>query len=327
MGALGMAVILWVGGARTIEGRFDKAGMLAFFSYLVMLTWPMMTFGFVISMIQRGAAGVDRLAEVFAEREEAAGDSAGRIVGAIEAKGLGFAHGEARILDGISIRVPAGTTLGIVGPTGSGKSTLVSLLPRLRDPPKGALFVDGRDVHDIPLGELRAAIAFVPQEAFLFSTTIRENVAFARPDAPQPVLEAAARDACLERDLEGFPDGMETVVGERGVTLSGGQKQRVALARALVADAPILVLDDALSAVDAETEAAILESLRRVRAGRTVLVVAHRISAVRDADKILYLEGGRVAEEGTHAELLAKGGAYARLARTQEIEAEIEAIE
>jgi ATP-binding cassette subfamily B protein len=240
---------------------------------------------------------------------------------------LRFAYNGQPVLADISFELPAGRTLGIVGPTGSGKTTLISLLARLYDPPRGTVFLDGRDIHDIPLKELRGAIALVPQEAFLFSASIRENVLFGRPGAPDTELLQAIEDARLAGDLTQFPNGIDTIVGERGVTLSGGQKQRTTLARAIATDAPILVLDDALSAVDSETETAILDSLRRVRRDRTAIIVAHRVSAVRDADHILVLRDGRAIEEGSHEELLDLGGEYARLARAQALEEEIEAMD
>jgi ATP-binding cassette subfamily B multidrug efflux pump len=324
-GWVGLAVILLVGGRQVAEGSFDRGGLLLFQSYQLMLTWPMMAFGWVFGLFQRGAAGLDRIREVLGEpREPEAGVALPEVRGAIAFRGLTFGYGGAPVLRDVELDVPAGSTLGIVGPTASGKSTLVSLLPRLYDPPPATLFLDGRDVRELPLAQLRAAIAFVPQEAFLFSASIRDNIAFAAPSAGDEALRAAVRDAHLEPDLARWPDGWDTVVGERGVTLSGGQKQRAALARALATQARVLVLDDALSAVDAETETQILASLRRYRAGRTVIVVSHRVSAVRDLDRIVCLDRGRIVEEGSHAALVARGGAYARLVRMQELEAEIE---
>jgi ATP-binding cassette subfamily B multidrug efflux pump len=223
-------------------------------------------------------------------------------------------------LDDVSVRVTAGTTLAVVGPVGSGKSTLVGLLARLRDVPPGTVFLDGLDVDAVPVDALRAAFAFVPQDGFLFSASIRDNVAYARATPPGDAEVRAALDAAgLGTDLDAMPDGMATVVGERGITLSGGQRQRATIARALVADAPVLVVDDALSAVDTRTEARILDGLRRARAGRTAIVVAHRLSTVRDADRILVLDGGRVVESGTHDELAAAGGWYARTWRAQRL--------
>ncbi|MDH3591792.1 MAG: ABC transporter ATP-binding protein/permease [Planctomycetota bacterium] len=328
MGAMAMVLILWVGGQRVLAGEFDIASLLLFNSYQVMLIWPMMAFGWVLAMVQRGAAGVDRIAEVLDCEIESEGAVDASLEGAIEFKKLDFSYDEGRpVLRDVSVAVPAGTTLGIVGPTGSGKSTFASLLPRLYDPPRGTVFLDRIDVLDLPLAALRRAVAVVPQEAFLFSATIGENVAFGRPDIDPAELDAAVHDAHLVHDVDALPDGLDTRVGERGVTLSGGQKQRAALARAIAANARVLVLDDALSAVDTQTEATILENLRRVRRGRTVVLIAHRVSALREADRILYVKNGAIVESGTHEELLARDGEYARLARTQALEAEIEAMQ
>jgi len=328
MGAAGLVVIVLVGGRQAMRGDFDVAGLLMFNLLQVRLIWPMMSFGWVLSLWQRGAAGLDRLHEVFDVEEEAVGEAAGdAIVGSIAVDRLTFAYdGGEPVLRDVSVRIGAGETLGVVGPTGSGKSTLVALLARLYDPPRGTVRVDGRELLDLPLSELREAISFVPQEPFLFSATIGENVAHGRPEASPEEIEAAVEAARLAPDLEQLPRGLDTVLGERGVTLSGGQKQRTALARALVSRAPVLVLDDALSAVDSGTETAILSNLRDARAGRTAIVVAHRVSAVRDADRILCLRDGRVVEQGTHDELVRRGGEYAAMARAQALEAEIEGM-
>jgi ATP-binding cassette subfamily B protein len=230
------------------------------------------------------------------------------------------------VLDDVDFEVPAGTTVALVGRTGSGKSTLLGLVPRLLEPPPGTVFVDGHDVLDLPLAELRRAIGMVPQETFLFSTTVADNIALGTPEASREEIAEAAELAGLGSDLASFPQGLDTVVGERGITLSGGQKQRVALARAILRRPRILLLDDCLSAVDTHTEETILANLRRVFVGRTVFLVSHRISTVQDADLILVLDGGRIVERGDHRRLVARGGLYADLHRRQQLEEELEAV-
>lgn len=340
---LSSLVVLWIGSQYVINGLMTVGEFVAFNAYVVMLAWPMIAFGWVTNMLQRGMAAWQRMLDVL-EVEPTIRDSArtvlptnGRIRGTVEFRNLKFSYNGREVLSNISARVEPGQTLALVGPTGSGKSTLVDLVPRLFDPPPGTVFVDGIDIRDLPLATLRGAIGYVAQEPFLFSDTVRENVLFGlgshtRPDAADGEWSdtdlhqagQAVSLAQLQADIEGFPQGLTTAVGERGITLSGGQKQRAALARALVKDPRILILDDALSAVDTQTEEQILNGLREVMRQRTSIIVSHRISTVRDANVILVLQEGRVAEQGTHAQLIAKNGLYAELHRKQLLEDALE---
>jgi ATP-binding cassette subfamily B multidrug efflux pump len=331
---LGAMLVLWLGSRQVMAERMTVGELVAFNTYLTMLGWPMVAFGWVSNLLQRGMASWKRLLEVLDAEPAITDAGAGteitdpaQIRGRIEFRNLTFAYGDRKVLHGISVVIPAGSTTAIVGSTGSGKSTLLSLLPRLYDPPPGTVFIDGVDVRRIPLGVLRGAIGFVPQEPFLFSASLAENIALgARGDeATRERIEEAARIARLDKDLDGFPQGYDTIVGERGITLSGGQKQRTAIARAIVLDPKILVLDDALSAVDTYTEEEILRGLAGVMRERTSIIVSHRISTVRGADQILVLDGGRIVERGTHAELVARGGLYSALYRKQLLEEELAA--
>jgi ATP-binding cassette, subfamily B, multidrug efflux pump len=332
---LGSLLVLWMGGREVIRHRLTIGEFVAFNAYLAMLTWPMIAFGWVTNMLQRGSASWGRMLEVM-DAAPAVADAPGRavsdgtapIVGAIEVRGLTFAYDGRDALSDVSLSIQAGQTLAIVGPTGSGKTTLISLLPRLYEPPRGTVFIDGRDVRDIPLETLRGAIGFVSQEPFLFSDSLAGNIAFGVPAtggaaAGHPAVASAAAVARLDKDVEGFPAGYETVVGERGITLSGGQKQRAALARAVVIDPRILILDCALSAVDTYTEEEILSRLAGVMKARTSILVSHRISTVRDADLIVVLADGRIVERGRHDDLVALDGAYAEMYRKQLLEDEL----
>ena len=336
-------LVLWFGGRYVVDGRMTLGDFVAFNGYVMMLAWPMIAFGWVTNMLQRGMAAWRRMLDILevkpAIRDPARPAPVDAIRGAVEFRDLTFAYNGRPVLSNVSARVDPGQVLALIGPTGSGKSTLVELLPRLFDPPAGSVFVDGVDIRDLPLDQLRGAIGYVPQEPLLFSETVAGNVAFgalADRDAEGDAgdlsggVSGGALDehvtgvvalAQLDTDVAGFPQGLATEVGERGITLSGGQKQRAALARALLTDPRILILDDALSAVDTHTEEAILSRLRGVMRERTTILVAHRISTVRDADLILVLDQGRVVERGTHDELVAAGGLYAGLHRKQLLEA------
>jgi ATP-binding cassette subfamily B multidrug efflux pump len=377
---LGALLVLWLGGREVVRGRMSVGQFVAFNSYLTMLSWPMIAFGWVTNMLQRGMASWKRMLEVLDTKPTIADtvrlkadttyDSAsdGRVSstapwdrvssaaawdvesgssrtlairGEIEFRDLVFSYGDIPVLNHVSAKIAAGETVALVGVTGSGKTTLISLLARLHDPPPGTVFIDGVDVRDLPLATLRGAIGFVPQDPFLFSDTLGDNVAFgldaiAAADATanrSPMASAerneritgAAAVARLDKDVADFPKGYDTMVGERGITLSGGQKQRTTLARAVVIDPRILILDDALSAVDTYTEEEILSRLRTVMRERTSIIVSHRISTVRDADRIFVLDDGRIVEQGSHAELIRHGGLYAELHRKQLLEEELAA--
>jgi len=335
---LGVAyvLVLWFGGLAVLEHRITIGGYAAFNLYMAQMAFPMIAMGYVINLVQRGAASLVRLQEVLHQEPDIADGpdtdpGIAALRGELEFRHLSFSYNGVPVLRDINLKIPAGATVALVGPTGSGKSTLMSLLPRLMDTPPGTVLVDGHPIRRIPLRLLRSSIGWVPQETFLFSDTLRANIAFGRPDASDEEVEAAADIAGLGRDIADFPEGYQTRVGERGLALSGGQKQRTALARAVLRQPRILILDDALASVDTITEERILEKLESVafRAGGqcTTVLISHRISTVRNADFIAVLEHGRIVEQGTHAELIGRGGAYAGLYEKQLLEEELARVD
>ena len=332
LGGLSGLVILYAGGQLVIRGSVSAGEFVAFGVYLAMLVWPMIALGWAFNLVQRGAASMGRINQLFAEQPVITGAASPVALlptassRSVEFRNVWFRYPGAVdrgwVLQDISFKVEAGSSLAIVGPTGAGKSALVDLIVRTYDPERGAVFIDGVDLRQMSLADLRRAVGFVPQETFLFGETLRRNVLLGAPDDGR--LERVAEIAQLNEALPVLPDGYDTMLGERGINLSGGQKQRAAIARALAQDPPIFVLDDALSAVDAHTEARILAGLRNALVGRTSIIVSHRLAAVRDADWILVLDGGRIVEQGTHPHLLAAAGRYWELLRRQQMEEELE---
>ena len=310
----------------SLSGSMSVGQFVSFSTYMMQLTWPIIALGWVINIFQRGTASLIRINEILQEQPEikdAPGAQAPEIKGEIEFRGLNFSYQGNEVLHDVNLRVPAGTSLAIVGPTGSGKTTLVSLIPRIYDAEPGMVLIDGRPIRDYLVSTLRKNIGFVPQETFLFSDRIRENIALGVDFATDQDIHNAADAANIAVDIEGFPEGYDTMVGERGITLSGGQKQRTAIARALIRNPKILILDDALSSVDTHTEDKILNHLRDVMRGRTTIFISHRVSTVRNADRIAVLHGGRIVEIGTHNELLALNGYYCDLYNKQLLEEEL----
>jgi ATP-binding cassette subfamily B protein len=325
---LGCAVVmvLWLGGREVVAGRITVGQFVSFNAYMLQLTWPIIALGWVINLFQRGTASLGRLNEIMQEQPAIKNSPDAdelEITGDIEFRKLNFSYDGKQVLYDVNLRIPAGSSLAIVGPTGSGKTTLVDLIPRIYDAEPGMVLIDGRPIRDYTLASLRRNIGFVPQETFLFSDRIRENIALGVDSASDSEVRISAAAANIAADIEGFPEGYETLVGERGITLSGGQKQRTAIARALIRNPRILILDDALSSVDTHTEDKILNHLRDVMQGRTTIFISHRVSTVRNADRIAVLHGGHIVELGRHDELIARNGYYSDLYNKQLLEEEL----
>lgn len=326
---LGLAIVLllWLGGREVLQHRINVGDFVAFNTYMVQLTWPVIALGWVINIFQRGTASLGRIHQLMTEKPEITDADAVPALpepqGAIEFRNLNFSYNGTPVLHDINLSIPAGSSLAIVGPTGSGKTTLVSLIPRIYDAVPGSVLIDGKPIREYALATLRKSIGFVPQETFLFSESIRENIAFGVQNARDTEVHWAAEAANIAGEIESFPDQYKTLVGERGITLSGGQKQRTAIARALIRNPRILILDDALSSVDTQTEDKILNHLREVMQDRTTIFISHRVSTVRNADRIAVLHDGRIVELGTHDELLSRNGYYTDLYNKQLLEEEL----
>ena len=321
-----LVLVLWIGGREVLAGHMDLRAFTAFTIYMMQLTFPIIALGWVVNIFQRGTASLLRLNEILHEPAEIKDDPGARdlpVQGEIEFRHLNFAYDGKPVLKDVNLRIPAGTSMAIVGPTGSGKTTLVDLIPRIYDAEPGTILIDGHPLREFSLASLRRSIGFVPQETFLFSEKIRENIALGVESATDDEIHQAAEAANIAQDIESFPEKYQTTVGERGITLSGGQKQRTAIARALIRNPRILILDDALSSVDTQTEDKILNQLREMMRGRTTIFISHRVSTVRNADRIAVLHEGRIVESGTHDELIALNGYYSDLYNKQLLEEEL----
>jgi ATP-binding cassette subfamily B protein len=325
-----MMITLLAGGHLVLQHRISAGDFVAFNGYMIQLIWPIIAIGWVVNIFQRGTASVKRIDELMLQQpsiDDSGADPAislsTQLRGDIELRNLNFSYGQTSVLRDVSLRIPAGSSLAIVGPTGSGKTTLVNLITRLYEAPEGELLIDGRPIREYPLAALRRNIGMVPQETFLFSETLRENLRFGAPNASEEEMLRATEAAHIRQEFEEFPLGFDTVVGERGVTLSGGQKQRAAIARALLRNPSILILDDALASVDTYTEERILGGLRAYTESATTILISHRVSTVRNADQIAVLDRGRIVELGRHDDLLALDGYYASLYQKQQLEEEL----
>ena len=330
---ISIIVVIWIGGGKVISGEINLGEIAAFLMYLGILIWPMIAFGWVMNIIQQGEASMKRLNKIFREPYEIEDSTVSdysikELKGEIELKNVSFKYSESspEVLKDINLKIPVGSTLAIVGHTGSGKTSLINLIPRLYEANSGDIFIDGKNVKDIPLDVLRTNIAVVQQESFLFSDSIYGNISYGLKDIDKQRVQEVSRIANFDKDVESFPNGYETIVGERGITFSGGQKQRASLARALATDPKVLILDDSFSAVDTHTEEEILKNLKEFMEDRTSIIISHRISTVKDADKIIVLSDGMIAEEGTHEELVGLNGIYADLHYKQLLEKELEEL-